>query len=147
MDLTHFGYAKKCQTLQETAELLPRLVGSETKSITAAMGMLLSTVSLDGRLYQKDCAKALDNLSNAKAQLDIAAAHIPAVIQVSSDILLTTQMYVYDMTIPCTEWPIVSEVIDFIYNYTKKYSTDTEWQFLKFNERGAVIGTYAIDNF
>lgn len=145
-DAELFGYASTKKTLADVIELMKNSTAEDTRSAAAAYGMLLSANLFEDGPYRDDVLNALDQLSLTKMLLDKAACHTSPVIDVTCNILLAAQKFAEEATIPCTEWPSTSEITEIVLTKAKDYSRISEWKLYKYNDIGAVIGTY-IANF
>jgi hypothetical protein len=140
-----FGYASTKKTLAETIQLLKSTIGIDSSSAAAAYGMLLSINTCKEGSYREDALNALDQLSLTKMLLDRAACHLSPVINVTSDILFAAQNFAEEATIPCTEWPSVTEIAEVVLTKCMNYAKVREWKLYMYNETGVVIGTYIAD--
>lgn len=117
-----FGVAASKRTLAEVLQLLRQTSENDVRSAVAAYGLLLilNTGLEDG--YREDALNALDQLALAKALIDQAANHLPPIINITSEILLAAQIYTDDATIPCTEWPRVSDIARVVLEKSRIYA-------------------------
>jgi len=115
-----FGYAAKCNDLQEILAFLSDITGDDATKATVAFGMLLSANSTEGGEYRSDALAVLDSLAYAKAELDSARCHTFPTIDVTSDILFSAQKYADENTIPCNEWPTSEDIVKNVLETAKK---------------------------
>lgn len=71
---------------------------------------LVASQAVGETAYFSDAKFVLDEMSKAKAAIDIAAWHAVDVSSATSAIVLAAQHHLDEKTIPCTEWPTPSEV-------------------------------------
>lgn len=135
-----FGYASRCASIEEVTALLREMVDDDARAATAAYGMLLAVNLAHPGPYREDALKALDLLVHTKAALDIAASHLRPIVDVTAEILLTTQRYADEATVPCTEWPTVSDLAEIVLHEAKKFAKVKRWARYKKDERGNVAG-------
>ncbi|MFP2906040.1 hypothetical protein ACLESD_13465 [Pyxidicoccus sp. 3LFB2] len=109
-DASAFGEAAGCASLQEVLQFIRTRYDDGERASAAAYGMWLAAKSAKPGPYRADALEALNQLARAKADIDIAALHLAPVIDITSGILLTAQRFAEEMTIPCTEWPLVEEI-------------------------------------
>ncbi|WP_164016436.1 hypothetical protein [Pyxidicoccus trucidator] len=110
-DASAFGEVTGCASLQEVLQFFrTRCDDRSERAAAAAYGMVLVAKSAERGPYREDALAALNQLAKAKAELDIAALHLPPVIDITTGIMLAAQRYADEMTIPCTEWPSVDEI-------------------------------------
>lgn len=140
-----FGYAAKCNDLQEILAFLSDITGDDATKATVAFGMLLSANSTEGGEYRSDALAVLDSLAYAKAELDSARCHTFPTIDVTSDILFSAQKYADENTIPCNEWPTSEDIVKNVLETAKKYTVVKEWKKLIKNENGVVVGIKSIE--
>jgi hypothetical protein len=140
-----FGYASTKKTLAETIQLLKSTIGVDARSAVAAYGMLLSANTCKEGSSREDALNTLDQLSLTKMLLDQAACHSSPVINVTSDILFAAQNFAEEATIPCTEWPLVTEIAEVVLAKCMNYTKVREWKLHVYNEAGVVVDTYIAD--
>jgi hypothetical protein len=70
--------------------------------------------------YFEDTRFVLDELSRAKAELDIAAWHGSDVVSITAEILSSAQDFVDQETIGCHEWPAPNEVAELVLRVASK---------------------------
>jgi hypothetical protein len=101
-----------CTSLLQVAELIQSSPSdSVLRKTAAAYGMVLvAGQAAQPNTYFKDALTMLNQLGHAKASLDAASAHEPAVAQITSSLLSVAQVFLADATIPCTEWPTTEEI-------------------------------------
>lgn len=112
-----FGIAATKRTLADVLQLLRQTPGDDTRY---GMLLTLNTGLEDG--YRDDALNALDQLALAKALIDQAACHLPPIINITSEILLAAQIFTDDATIPCTEWPRVSDIARVVLENNRIYA-------------------------
>ena len=116
-----FAPLSQCDSLFELIELYKTGEFYQYGDTVAAYGMLLAVnLSERGDDYTHSI-KALNKLSLAKSILDIQLSHSIEVVQTTNNILFSTQSYVDDETIPCTEWLGSKEVISKVFDISKKH--------------------------
>jgi hypothetical protein len=124
---TLFGCTSDCKSVADIVVYITTNTIDDKKRIdAAALGMILTTFQNchDGT-SRDDALDALDNLSLTKQKIDRASCHQPEVIRVTSEILLSTQIYVDEMTIPCTEWPTTKEIAEHVLKQACRYGITT----------------------
>lgn len=117
-----FGVAASKRTLADVLQLLRQSFEDDARSAVAAYGMVLTlnTGLEDG--YRDEALNALDQLALAKALIDQAANHLPPIINITSEILLAAQIFTDDATIPCTEWPYVTDIARVVLEKSRIYA-------------------------
>lgn len=116
-----FGPASECSSLAEAIELIRSNSGQGARSLAAAHGMALHALqAVRDTHYFEDTRFVLDELSRAKAELDIAAWHGGDVTSTTAAILLAAQSYVDEEIIGCHEWPLPEEVAELVLNTARK---------------------------
>ena len=107
-----FAAAGGCTSLDDALALVRANPShKQARVAAAAFGMALQAfqaVGSDG--YFEDARFVVDQLSRAKAELDIAAWHSSEVIAATAAILQAAQRFLDEETIACTEWPMPGEV-------------------------------------
>lgn len=141
-DADHFGYASTKTTLREVIQLLHDSCGDDARCAAAAYGMLLAAHLCPDGAYYTDAMRALDYIGLAKMVLDSAVCHAPSVIHVTSTILLNTQQVADDMTVPCTEWPNVRDIVTTVFQQALTYAKTSDWKLVRYGANGMLIGTY-----
>lgn len=111
-----FGDASACTTLQEVIERIrTNSHQKELRSCTAAYGMTLqASRAIRDTAFFEDSRFVLDQISYAKAEMDIAAWHASEVVVVTATILSATQDFLDQETIGGTEWPTPIEITEFV---------------------------------
>lgn len=123
-DASVFGEAADCTSLREVVQLIDSLMDDRARAAAAAYGMLLVAKSATPGPYRESALEALNQLARAKAELDIAALHLPPVIEVTAQFLLAAQRYADEATIPCTEWPSVEDIAAVVHREALKFARD-----------------------
>jgi predicted DNA-binding WGR domain protein len=141
-----FGYISKFKCLNDVLKIIPDVSSHKAKLCSAAYGMLLAANLADKRdPYINGSKEVLNNLSFAKAKIDIVSHQQPYITNVTSDIFLTAQNYMEEIVRPCTEWPTAVEMIEIVKTAAIKYTGNFEWRLNKYREDGARIGDYVVD--
>jgi hypothetical protein len=111
-----FGTASGCASLPEALDVIAKHPGKpDIRRRAAAFALMLCARQAVGPGRSFDDTRAvLDTLARAKAEIDIAAWHSAEVVAVTAEILAAAQQYLDANTIPCTEWPLPSEVAGFV---------------------------------
>jgi hypothetical protein len=97
--------------------------------------------------YRDNAPEALNQLARAKAELDIAAVHIPPVTEVTAKILHAAQSFADEMTIPCTEWPTVEGITNIVFQEAKLFAKVNTWELYKYDKNNTVVGSYIVENW
>ncbi|MGB1252252.1 MAG: hypothetical protein ACPG8W_16655 [Candidatus Promineifilaceae bacterium] len=135
-----FGHAAKCNSLKELIDFLQDVSGEAATNATVAYGMIVAAHATKPGKYRADALAVLDALAHAKAKLDSTMCHAFPTVKVTGDILFSAQLYAYQNTFPCTEWPMPEDIIDKVIEVAEKYANADKWTRVIRNERGAIIG-------
>ena len=139
-----FGPPSIHRTIPDAIKFLRDVVGEEATTATVSYIMLLAAKSIENSDYREGALAVLNKIAFTKAELDSAMCHTRPTIDVTSDILLSTQKFVDEATIPCTEWPTSLEVVEKVFLEAKKYADVKKWEKLVRDDNGVVIGTKPI---
>lgn len=108
-----FGDAVQCNS---TNEFISRLKDTSFSDTAVRKKFAsFSLVSIAKRVasrdtYYKDAVQLLNDLSHAKAQIDIAVYHEISLVEATSRLVLRAQRFVDETTIPCNEWPSTEDI-------------------------------------
>lgn len=107
------GETIACASLADIQDLIPRYQRPETRRQIGAYGLALAaSLAVRPTTGFEDATHVLDEMARAKASLDIASGHCIDVVQATASVMLATQTYADEQTVPCTEWPLPKEVAD-----------------------------------
>ncbi|MGC4064982.1 MAG: hypothetical protein QM784_10135 [Polyangiaceae bacterium] len=112
-DTRPFGTAATCASARVAVQLVRNSPSNPRLRLqSAAFALALTAVHAQGpTTYFEDSRRVVDELARAKAEVDIAAWHDMKVVELTEAIVLRAQRYLDEMTIPCTEWPLPSEIV------------------------------------
>lgn len=110
--LRAFGSASHCASLQDILDLIRASPSSsEIRKYGAACGMALyAAQAVRITMYFEDSRFVVDELSRAKAEIDIVGWHHGDITSVTTPILMATQQFLDKETIGCNDWPSPEEV-------------------------------------
>lgn len=141
-----FGPAGKFKNVKEAIHFLSDISNEEAQKATIAFTMVIAANSTEGGNYFEDAVNVLNALGFAKAELDASYCHSYDLVEVTTDILSTAQLYMDENTLPSAEWPTSLEIVAVVLNSAMKYSNVKEWKKYIKNDAGAIIGEESIEN-
>jgi hypothetical protein len=120
-----FGSTAQCKSVDDVVVYIQSNTSNDQKRLNAAiLGMLLTALhDYRSRTFRDDALDVLDKLSLTKQKIDRASCHQPKIVKVTADILLSAQLFVDEMTVPCTEWPTTQEIAEYLLQRIKEHST------------------------